>query len=144
MVKINIHSIIDLITNSSTEIFVHSDNCVKPVKELLDEFLRLEGSNKKCDDLFDIFLEHKYYKDNLTYCLKVENFSLEKIQEIFDILNNKLKKPEWWFENKVENIVNYHSQSFLVVKSKDKKYEYLLNLLNKFLYSPYYYEYSSE
>lgn len=52
-IKIKIHSLVDVITNSSTTIYVQChDNTIKYAKELIDIFLQATGSNKKADDLF--------------------------------------------------------------------------------------------
>ena len=50
-----IKSITDVITNSSSEAFllVNSDSIDK-TRELINTILRVAGSNKTCDDLFDI------------------------------------------------------------------------------------------
>jgi phosphoglycerate-specific signal transduction histidine kinase len=63
---INIHSFVDLITNSSTEIFVQaSDQTVKSVKKLIDELLKLGNSQYKCEDLFDIYLTVGVWNDDI-------------------------------------------------------------------------------
>lgn len=50
---IPIHSFVDLITNSSSEIYVYaSDGTVKAVKELINNLLTGVGSDKTADDLF--------------------------------------------------------------------------------------------
>ena len=52
---INIHSIIDIITNSSTMIFTWmNDDAIEKAFELLDEILKLGDSTKTAKDLFDI------------------------------------------------------------------------------------------
>lgn len=52
---IPIHSFVDVITNSSSEIFISADEgTVKAVKELIDTLLKGVGSAKTSDDLFDI------------------------------------------------------------------------------------------
>ena len=54
---IKIHSFIDLITNSSTEIFVEANqNTIKSVKSVIDNILKLAGSNFTADDLFEFSL----------------------------------------------------------------------------------------
>ncbi len=65
--KINIHSFIDLITNSSTEIFtVVNQSSLKYVKELINKILSDVGSDKTCDDLYTVKLEMEdYYLDKL-------------------------------------------------------------------------------
>ena len=56
-VNIRVHSVVAPITNSSTEIFVEAtENTIENVKKLINALLSLGGSDKKCDDLFDIKL----------------------------------------------------------------------------------------
>jgi hypothetical protein len=145
-VKFCAHSVIDVITNSSTEIFVHSEHCIEPAKELLNELLYLEGSNKKCDDIFEISLE--YDKSNIEeiFDYYVDNDEYPEISEIEDknkfmndILNGNIDAPGWYDFN----FFRYHIQTHIVIKSKDEKYNNLLYLLEKLLYSPNYYEHSS-
>ena len=55
---IKIHSFIDLITNSSTEIYIEaSDKTVQTVKDIVNNILKLGNSDITCDDLFEITLE---------------------------------------------------------------------------------------
>ncbi len=59
-VNIRVHSVVAPITNSSTEIFVEAtENTITNVKKLINALLSLGGSDKKCDDLFDIKLDPK-------------------------------------------------------------------------------------
>lgn len=52
---IPIHSFVDLITNSSTEIYIQStDKTVDMVKNLVNAILDASGSTYTCDDLFVI------------------------------------------------------------------------------------------
>jgi hypothetical protein len=52
---IPIHSFVDVITNSSSEIFISADEgTVKAVKELINNLLKGVGSTQTADDLFDI------------------------------------------------------------------------------------------
>jgi hypothetical protein len=55
---IPVHSFVDLITNSSTEIYVSPTNkTVTTLKEIINEILRIGGSKQTCDDLVNISLE---------------------------------------------------------------------------------------
>ena len=52
-IRIPIHSFIDLITNSSTEIYIGTkEKTIEYAKEMIDKFLAEAGSDKKADDLF--------------------------------------------------------------------------------------------
>ena len=60
-ITINIHSFIDIITNSSTEIFIQAtEQTVKNLKSLIDSILAIGGSTLKCNDVFEMKLK----KDN--------------------------------------------------------------------------------
>jgi hypothetical protein len=64
---INLASFVDLITNSSSEIFVSaSKKTVTAIKDTINNILKLGGSVATCDDLFDIklWVEGEYYYDN--------------------------------------------------------------------------------
>ena len=55
--EVNINSVIDVITNSSTYIFVYAgSNSIDIIKEIIDTILNVGGSKKKADDLFNISL----------------------------------------------------------------------------------------
>ena len=55
--NITIHSFVDVITNSSTEVYIHADGgTVSAVKELVDNILDGAGSTYRFDDLFVIEL----------------------------------------------------------------------------------------
>ena len=57
-ITLDIHSFIDIITNSSTEIFVQAtSHTIKNVKELVNSLLKLGGSQLTADDLFTFELE---------------------------------------------------------------------------------------
>lgn len=63
---LNIHSFVDLITNSSTEIFVEaSQSTIKAVKDMVNALLRMADSTKTADDLFEFSLnEEEGYSDS--------------------------------------------------------------------------------
>lgn len=52
-IKVNIHSVIDAITNSSTEIFINTNN-VGALKEFINGMLKSIGSDKTFDDIFEV------------------------------------------------------------------------------------------
>lgn len=57
ILEVPIHSFIDVITNSSTEMFVTaSGRSVDMIKEMVQSIITLSGSDKKVDELFDIEL----------------------------------------------------------------------------------------
>ena len=56
--KLAVHSFIDVITNSSTEMFVDQSKCLQPCKDMINEILLTFDVEKTCDDIFDIRLEN--------------------------------------------------------------------------------------
>lgn len=65
---INIQSISDLITNSSTEVFiVYEESNIRSIKELVNSILSLNGDGKTFDDYFTIEMSINY--DDLQYAI---------------------------------------------------------------------------
>lgn len=57
-IRIQLHSFVDVITNSSTVIYCQcNDKAVDSTKEMINEFLKVAGSDKTADDLFTFKLE---------------------------------------------------------------------------------------
>jgi len=135
MFKLNIHSIVDVITNSSTVIYTFQDN-VEEAKELLQEVLNLVGNKEKVDDVFyiDTFLEEE--EIYLDYLPEMDSYhreypEREKLFETIkeDIFTGKMKKPEWMKECEEEKPTSLH------IVPKNGKYEELAKKTLKFLNS---------
>lgn len=63
-VNFKLHSLIDVITNSSTQVFVMAgDWTKKAVFELVDQFLKLTDIDKKAEDIFDVGYRLRYYEN---------------------------------------------------------------------------------
>lgn len=66
---VKIQSISDIITNSSSEVFViYDQNGIDTIKDIVNSILKLAKSEYSCDDLFDIQLVwddivEQYYND---------------------------------------------------------------------------------
>ena len=56
-----LHSAIDLITNSSTEMFMDFSGSIGPIKELINELLKSSG--KTCDEVFKISIRPDWWGD---------------------------------------------------------------------------------
>ena len=57
-ITLKIHSFIDIITNSSTEIFIQAtDKTIKNIKQLINSILTIGGSKMTSDDMFEISLK---------------------------------------------------------------------------------------
>jgi hypothetical protein len=143
---INIHSLTDLITNSSTVIYTYSDNSVKALEGLVNEFFKMLGVNKKCKDVFtmEVRVDYDELIDYIEYCEEeyipeefLEYAALRKLVE--DISSGKTQKPAWF--KKVEKSYKdcdagyYKPSTTLYVMAKEPEYEKLAKLVTEFLYS---------
>jgi hypothetical protein len=82
-IRINYHSFVDLITNSSTEIYIscHTKS-VEYLKELIDSLLKASGSDKKAEELFDFKITKEDYNTGKVKTLKKdEDFELDDDNE---------------------------------------------------------------
>ena len=100
-----LHSVIDLITNSSTEMFMDFSDSIEPIKELVNEFLKGEG--KTCDDVFNLTIIPSWAEDD---------------------------KAEWE-EYKDKWINDGESSTVLHIETKDPKFDHLGKLIKNLLES---------
>lgn len=64
MIKIPIHSFINVITNSSTEIYIMAtEKTIETIKEIVNSLLSIGGSELTCDDLFVVELNYPDIED---------------------------------------------------------------------------------
>jgi len=110
-IKLKIHSVVDLITNSSTEIFINSEDSIPAFKELMNEIIKSFNLELKLDDMFYYGVYHKYEEvENVLKHLKGEDVELE-----YDLDDS--------------------SKTYLFIFPKDEKYDGLAKKLKDFLYS---------
>lgn len=150
--KIPLHSIIDIITNSSTEIYTFSDNTIEPCTELLQEILILLGREEKVGDLFNLSIMPKLdgFNSYIEYELEYES---EELHELFE---EKLKGLEGDDKYKVlreiyneykadlENFDYFELENELIIEPKLSEHEKLAEKMIKFLYSTYSEEHSND
>lgn len=155
--KVNLHSAVDLITNSSTTIYTFSDGCIGPVKELVNEMLHVMNSTETFDD---IFYAGVFFDDSGDYVDKYEDYDeeydnennlisfpdeserngltqYEYIDKIIDlVLQDKIPKPNWMLEaEKNADKYDNYTNTTLYLKPKSEIYQPLADKLIKFLYS---------
>ena len=59
--RVKTHSVIDLITNSSTEMFIDYSGSIDHIKELVNYILELRGHMQlTCDDIFELKIVNSY------------------------------------------------------------------------------------
>ena len=155
MYKLNFHSIVDVITNSSTVIYTYQD-CEKEAKELLQEVLNIAGNGEKVEDVFIIGVFLNYPGDYFDYVLdrgpeEREEIDIpkevldmgwkEQVQYVKDlivkIMNKEIEKPQWMIdEEERENWACYKNSTSLYIKAKDMKYMPLVQKALRFLNAP--------
>ena len=137
--KILIHSMVDLITNSSTTIFTYQDS-IQEAKELVQEILNLlDITDKKPDDIFyyGVFCEEWRYYENEDYCPEDIQDVETVLGLIESILKGEIEKPEWMKKvEKEESWSVYHPDTYLHLTEKEEKYRPLAQKILKFLNSP--------
>jgi hypothetical protein len=141
--KIPLHSVIDIITNSSTEIFTYSEGSVEPCREVLTEVLKLMGEDTPIDEMFELAVEPDMdrFETYLQYELNYDNPDLEEIiKEKYDLSSfnediSVLRKIYEEFEEDFEQGEYFELPTNLVIKPKDEKFNALAEKLINFLYS---------
>ena len=110
---LTIHSFVDLITNSSTELYVAAgDKTVKAVKEIIDNILALAKSDLTCDDLFTVEIDYQKYYDDYDG----EDYE-DDADEYTENSNPKKLTPKEFFKKYQDN--DYGRDVSLLVKCTD-------------------------
>ena len=135
MIKIKIHSVIDLITNSSMEIYTYSGSSPGALKNMVDELFKIFNIDKKCDDVFNmvVLADFDYYSEYSDIPEDIED--LEQLYK--DVEACKVPKPEWF--NDVEESENdwngFSPETSLILVAKKPEYEELAKKVKAFLTS---------
>jgi hypothetical protein len=153
-IKIKLHSMTDLITNSSTVIYTYSEASLDALKLMVNEFFKLAGVSKTCDEVFTLTIG---LEDDERYCDALDELDEEDLPEelkgykdlehdkrnekldeyFYKVSSGKITKPEWMED--VESGTNgngYQRPTTLNISAKLPEYEKLAKLVTKFLYSP--------
>lgn len=147
--KLVIHSVVDVITNSSTTIYSYYNGCVGPAKEMIEAFAKGMGSDLKADDMFFIGV---FAEDNYTYTEGGDQGLWEDgedddpfkgVTEDWDdfvdniiekILKGEMEKPEWM--TKCESHENYNGlypSTSLRIHPKSPEFKAIGEAMMKFL-----------
>jgi hypothetical protein len=154
--KIKIHSLVDLITNSSTTVYSYSNNSLIILKELVNEFFKSMGLDKKYSDVFDMLValdeeyayheyidEHENAPDHFNEKYLAADYKGQGqmiLNLIKEVASGKIEGNEWFVEmnkeliNK-ENYIGLTPSTALYIFAKESKFDKLAELFSKFLYS---------
>lgn len=152
MIKVKFHSMVDVITNSSTVIYTYQDS-VKEAKELLQEILKLSGDDRDVNDVFwfgvffddtDNYTDYldgriedyqdclEGYNSNSNY--KEQDAWMAALQE--KIMKGEVSKPKWMSDVLDSFSDEYCPDTSLCIICKDEKYNGTVEKMLKFLNSP--------
>ncbi len=139
VISVPIHSVTDLITNSSTTIFTYSEGSESVLTEMINELFNTFGIYKKCEDVFDTVV---LCDDDCRYSEYLENNEIPDVttdvEQLYqDVKTGKTEKPEWFndVESQEDDWHNYLPSTDLYLIPKDEKYKKLAKLVLSFLYS---------
>lgn len=153
-IKFKTHSLVDVITNSSTTIYTYQSGCEEPAKELINEVLKLSGETEKtADDLFyfGVFLDNddryiEYARDNNIEGIPYPEFIswndpnrkaadeanskwIEDLQ--LQIMKGETERPNWFNDAESGGDYSWDPDTCLVIISKDEKYVEFAKLIQK-------------
>ena len=113
--KIEFHSLIDVITNSSTELYIVMNNkAVDSMFEIIDEMLKIADSDKKAKDLFDVTLERDWVRIGERFYYEHEDDKEQILTIEEQILADKLSASKnWKFKEKIikDEVIPYLKES---------------------------------
>ena len=142
--QIKLHSMTDLITNSSTVIYTYSDASEGALREMINETFKVLNIDKKCDDVFDLSVTLEgtdTYRDYLyDQPEDYKNLKDWKAQELYihniidKVTRKEIEKPEWMVDAETGND-DCRPGTVLNIVAKAPEYEKLATLIGKFLYS---------
>jgi hypothetical protein len=112
-----LHSFVDLITNSSTEMYIDYSGSIEPCKEMINGIFKAFNIEKTCDEVFDLRLRNENDEDRARW------------DKSFD-----LNAP--WEEDEC-------CPALLIITAKDPSFDHLAKLIKNFLESGETKEFSS-
>ena len=144
LIKSIFHSVVDVITNSSTVIYTYQ-NSVDEAKELVQEVLKLSGvTDKTSEDIFfyGVFCENDTYLEFDSEEIPEFEGSYEEKRKWLDdlivsILKGEIERPSWMISAENESYFGgWVPSSYLYLMPKEEKYRELGEKIKRLLCSP--------
>lgn len=115
-IKINLHSMVDVITNSSTELFVLDTNkSLETVKEILQEAINLHNSSNDTNYNFEDIFDEPYIgsgKDALGDWCDFDPYFTSKIEKGIIIEGAEDNSIPYWMFEFIEDTFGYSTERF--------------------------------
>lgn len=148
MIRIPIHSVTDLITNSSTTIYTYSDRSAEACVKMIDEILKALHVEKTCADMFKVAvgIDDGGYWDLYDWVEDDDDrrpqecpASAAELSELVERLGNA-EKPEWLQKLEAaylasDDINGNRPPNTLHITPLKPEYEQAGELVMEFLYS---------
>ena len=133
LIVLDLHSAVDVITNSSTTIYTYEWGCEGPAQDLIDEVLRLQGSDKKWSDVVymgvfcsvDDYIYRTHDWDVVPNAPESWNERRDWIEsQIISVMKGEMDRPEWMTRVEDDDYGGdgYPPKSRLTILVKDEQY----------------------
>lgn len=138
MIIIKIHSVVDVITNSSTVIYTYQ-NSIKETKGLVEEILKIANiTDKTPDDIFyyGVFCDNERYLESDDSPGDFSYNDEEKLNALkLSIMKGELEHPEWmnWVEDGDGD--SWAPDSYLHLIVKDERFQGIADEIKRLLNS---------
>jgi hypothetical protein len=140
LIVLNLHSAVDVITNSSTTIYTYEWGCEGPAQDLIDEVLRLQGSDKKWSDVVymgvfcsvDDYIYRNHDWDVVSNAPESWNERRDWIEsQIISVMKGEMDRPEWMSRVEDDDYGGdgYPPKSRLTILVKDEQYADLVKYI---------------
>lgn len=113
MFVVNVHSLVDLITNSSTELFVlDTEKSLEVVKEILVEAINLNNKTKGTSEKFEDIFEELRIGNGNSALVGWGDYYKSKISKGIIIMGVGDNSIPWWMFNFIESVFGYDTERF--------------------------------
>jgi len=113
MVKINIHSIVDVITNSSTELFIlDTKKSVEVVKEILQAAVDLHNKANGTDYKFETIFEEPYFDSSDNALDGWKDYYKSRIEYGIIITGARDNSIPYWMFEFIESVFGFMTERF--------------------------------
>jgi len=112
-ITINVHSMVDLITNSSTELFIlDKEKSVEVVKEILQEAINLHNKANNTEYMFGDIFDEPYIGSPKKALSGWEDYYNSKIGKGIIITGASDNSIPYWMFEFIESVFGYSTEQF--------------------------------